>query len=168
MVPDEVAPDSLIPNLQYYEPRTAHGSSLSPGVHASIFARAGLLDAAVKSMHLASRMDLDDLTGTTAGGLHLATMGSVWQALVFGFGGVRPRGGALFIDPALPPTWNTLGIMVRFRGTPVRITMRFASVRVAPERPVPVVVGERGEQILVGPSGADFRLSGGRWEVEAP
>ena len=41
LVPDEVAPGSLGPNLDFYEPRTAHGSSLSPGVHASLFARAG-------------------------------------------------------------------------------------------------------------------------------
>ena len=43
LVPDEVAPGSLAPNLDYYEPRTAHGSSLSPGVHASLLARAGRL-----------------------------------------------------------------------------------------------------------------------------
>ena len=36
-------------------------------------------------------MDLDDLTGSTAGGLHLATMGGLWQALAFGFAGLRPR-----------------------------------------------------------------------------
>ena len=168
MVPDEVAPGSLLPNLQYYEPRTAHGSSLSPGVHAALFARAGLLDAAVKSLHMASRMDLDDLTGTTAGGLHLATMGSVWQALVFGFAGIRPRGEALHIDPALPPPWNGLEVRVRFRGSRVRVNLRFASVRVESDRPLPVVIGERGEPVEVGPSGVHFRLSGESWEVKAP
>ena len=35
---DETAPDSLIPNLDFYEPRTAHGSSLSPAIHASLSA----------------------------------------------------------------------------------------------------------------------------------
>ena len=39
LVPDEVAADSLGPNLDFYEPRTAHGSSLSPAVHASLLAR---------------------------------------------------------------------------------------------------------------------------------
>ena len=38
LVPDEVVPGSLEPNLRYYEPRTAHGSSLSPAIHASLFA----------------------------------------------------------------------------------------------------------------------------------
>ncbi len=39
LVPDEVAPDSLSANLDFYEPRTAHGSSLSPAVHAALLAR---------------------------------------------------------------------------------------------------------------------------------
>ena len=43
LVPDEVATGSLAPNLEFYEPRTAHGSSLSPAIHAALFARAGLL-----------------------------------------------------------------------------------------------------------------------------
>ena len=34
-----MAPGSLGPNLDFYEPRTAHGSSLSPGIHAALFAR---------------------------------------------------------------------------------------------------------------------------------
>ena len=51
-------------------------------------------------------IDLDDLTGTTAGGLHLATMGGLWQAFAFGFAGLRPRGGVLHLDPRLPPAWT--------------------------------------------------------------
>jgi nucleotide-binding universal stress UspA family protein len=92
LVPEEVEPGSLTANLRFYEPRTAHGSSLSPGIHAALFARAGMLDEALAGLRLASRIDLDDLTETTAGGLHLAAMGSVWQALAFGFAGLRPTG----------------------------------------------------------------------------
>ena len=43
--PRETAPGSLAPNLAYYGPRTAHGSSLSPAVHATLLARAGEPDA---------------------------------------------------------------------------------------------------------------------------
>ena len=94
LVPDEVAPGSLGPNLDFYEPRTAHGSSLSPAIHASLLARAGRFEEALGALELAARMDLDDLTRTTAGGLHLATMGGLWQALAFGFAGVRAAAGA--------------------------------------------------------------------------
>ena len=71
------------------EPRTAARSRLRS--HASLLARAGRYRAALEALRIAARMDLDDLTGSTAGGLHLATMGGLWQALAFGFGGIRPR-----------------------------------------------------------------------------
>ena len=153
LVPDEVEPDSLVPNLDFYEPRTAHGSSLSPGIHASLFARAGRLSEAVHALELAARMDLDDLTGTTAGGVHLATMGSVWQALAFGFAGIRPKGQRLRIDPVLPEGWRTLDLTVRFRGSRVRIRVEPEAVEVRAdpataiefpgESPVPVGAGGR-------------------------
>ena len=48
LVPDEVAAGSLEPNLDFYGPRTAHGSTLSPGVHATLLARAGRLAASAR------------------------------------------------------------------------------------------------------------------------
>ena len=127
LVPNEVAPGSLEPNLEYYEPRTAHGSSLSPAIHAALFARAGRLTEAVEALQMAARIDLDDLTGTSAGGVHLATMGGLWQALAFGFAGVRPSGDVLRVDPRLPGEWQALELRLRFRGSRV-------IVRIEPER----------------------------------
>jgi trehalose/maltose hydrolase-like predicted phosphorylase len=121
LVPDEVAPGSLLPNLDFYEPRTAHGSSLSPAIHAGLFARAGRFRDALRALRIAARIDLDDLTRSAASGLHLATMGGLWQALVFGFAGVRPRGDSLAVDPRLPPEWGALELNLRFRGSPLRL-----------------------------------------------
>ncbi len=122
LLPDEVAPGSLEANLRFYEPRTAHGSSLSPGVHAALFARVRDDRRALEALRIAARIDLDDVTGTTAGGLHLAALGSVWQAIVFGFAGMRPGGdGALRIDPRLPAQWSALEVRLRFRGSAVRL-----------------------------------------------
>jgi trehalose/maltose hydrolase-like predicted phosphorylase len=157
LIPEEVAPGSLVPNLEFYEPRTAHGSSLSPAVHASLFARAGLLPEAVAALRLAARIDLDDLTGTTAGGLHLATMGGVWQALVFGFAGARPRGDALELDPRLPESWNALELRLSFRGSPLRIRLEHDLVAVDADGPIRVQVGEH--------EGRSFKLQADRWEV---
>ncbi|HET8651777.1 MAG TPA: glycosyl hydrolase family 65 protein [Gaiellaceae bacterium] len=133
LLPEEVEGGSLLPNLEYYEPRTAHGSSLSPAVHAALFARARRFDEAVEALSLAARLDLDDLTGSTAGGLHLATMGGVWQALAFGFAGVRPSGDRLVVDPRLPPRWNGLELALRFRGRPFRLSIRRRAVEVDSE-----------------------------------
>jgi trehalose/maltose hydrolase-like predicted phosphorylase len=128
LLPGEVAPGSLLPNLDFYEPRTAHGSSLSPAIHASLLARAGRYRPALEALRIAARMDLDDLTGTTAGGLHLATMGGLWQALAFGFAGIRPRGERLLVAPRLPTEWNALELALRLRGRPVRLRIDRAGV----------------------------------------
>ncbi|HVN50804.1 MAG TPA: 2-oxo acid dehydrogenase subunit E2, partial [Acidimicrobiales bacterium] len=140
LVPDEVVPGSLEPNLRFYEPRTAHGSSLSPGVHASLFARAGRYERALDALAMAARVDLDDLTGTTAGGLHLAAMGTVWQALVFGFAGLRPHGDRLTIDPRLPASWAALEVTVRFHGSRVRTRVEHGRISVDTEGPVRVAL----------------------------
>jgi trehalose/maltose hydrolase-like predicted phosphorylase len=142
LLPDEVVPGSLGPNLSFYEPRTAHGSSLSPAIHAALFARASRFDAALENLRLASRLDLDDLTGTTAGGLHLATMGGVWQALVFGFAGVRPRGNTLLVDPRLPPAWDALEVRLRFRGHPLALRIEHGALSLTGDD---VVLTTRGE-----------------------
>ena len=131
LVPDEVAAGSLIPNLDHYEPRTAHGSSLSPGIHAALFARAGRPDDGLDLLRLAAHTDLDDVTRATAAGLHIATMGSVWQAIVLGYAGLRPQGEVLHIDPSLPSSWDQLEINVRFMGSHVRVEIDRGDVRVS-------------------------------------
>ncbi len=142
LVPGEVAPGSLGPNLDFYEPRTAHGSSLSPAVHAALFARAGRPEDGLAPFQLAARLDLDDLTNTTAGGLHLAAMGGVWQALVLGFAGVHPDRDALAVDPRLPQAWHGLDLRLRFRGVPLRLRAEHELVTVEAGAPLSIRVGD--------------------------
>jgi trehalose/maltose hydrolase-like predicted phosphorylase len=140
LIPDEVEPGTLEPNLAFYEPRTAHGSSLSPGIHASLFARARQYDRALNALRMACRMDLDDLTSSTGGGLHLATMGSMWQALAFGFAGLRPDVDHLRVDPRLPPTWAGLEIRVRYHDLRVRLRVEHDQLSIEADGPVPLVI----------------------------
>jgi trehalose/maltose hydrolase-like predicted phosphorylase len=143
LVPEEVAPGSLEPNLAFYEPRTAHGSSLSPAVHVSLLARAGRLEEAVTLLELAARLDIDDLTGTTAGGLHVACMGGVWQSLVFGFLGARVRQGVLQLQPVLPARWRSLRAALTVRGSPVRVKVTPGGVDVEADGPLTLELGGR-------------------------
>jgi trehalose/maltose hydrolase-like predicted phosphorylase len=143
LVPEEVAPGSLEPNLAFYEPRTAHGSSLSPAISAALLARARRFGPALDALRLSCRLDVDDLTGTTSGGVHLATMGGVWQALVFGFGGVRVSKDRLTVEPRLPEAWNALDLRLKFRGHPVRIHIEQDSLAVDAHPAVPILVGDR-------------------------
>jgi trehalose/maltose hydrolase-like predicted phosphorylase len=147
MVPDAVEPGSLPANVSFYEPRTAHGSSLSPAIHAALLARAGWFGPALEWLRVAARIDLDDLTGTTAGGLHLATMGGLWQALAFGFAGVRATQGHLLIDPHLPPAWRALEIALRYQGMPFRLRVEPGTVEIDSDALTLRRVGARWEAV---------------------
>jgi kojibiose phosphorylase len=103
-------------NFHHYEPRTAHGSSLSPGVHALFAARLGELGRAERYLRQTAAIDLDDQMANAAGGVHMAALGSLWQAVVVGFAGVELLDDRLAVCPSLAPRWRRLGIPLCWRG----------------------------------------------------
>jgi trehalose/maltose hydrolase-like predicted phosphorylase len=162
-VPDEVAPGSLAPNLDFYEPRTAHGSSLSPAIHAALFARTGDHQRALDALRIAARIDLDDLTGTTSSGLHLATMGGHWQALAFGIAGLRSVAGRLVVDPRHPDAWAEFEVHVRHRGSRVSVRTQRSRLTVRAEPPAAVLVG--GAPYTADAGGMTFLRREDGWEA---
>jgi trehalose/maltose hydrolase-like predicted phosphorylase len=154
LIPDGVAPGSLVPNLDRYLPRTSHGSSLSPSVHATLLARAGRPSEALELLRLATSIDLEDLTQTTAGGLHLANLGGIWQTVVHGFAGLSvtgPDDRAFSLDPVLPEEWEELRFRVRWHGRRVRCRLRHDGAEVGCDRPL--VVSLHGSETRVDPPG---------------
>ena len=137
---DELPAGSLAADVDDELPHIAHGSSLSPAICASVLARAGRPDDAMEWFDLAARIDLDDLTYQTATGLHLATMGGLWQAVVFGFAGIRPTASGLRIDPHLPTRWTSVRVRLRYRGAAVRVHVDHDGVAVDATEPVPVII----------------------------
>lgn len=143
LVPEEVVAGSLGPNLRRYLPFTAHGSSLSPPIHASLLARAGRVEEALEWFRLAGRLDLDDLTGTTAGGVHLGAMGGLWQALTFGFLGLAiDAGGLIRLDPRLPRSWDAVVQHLIVGGTRLRLEVGQDHVEVESDHPVRLACGD--------------------------
>ncbi|MCK6493753.1 MAG: glycoside hydrolase family 65 [Nitrospira sp.] len=110
-------------NFRYYEPRTAHGSSLSPALHALVSARLGEADLAAQYFQDASTIDLSHHGSKAAGGVHIATLGGLWQAVVFGMGGIRLREGGLVIDPHLPSNWDRLSFPLQWSGRSISVTI---------------------------------------------
>jgi len=89
--------ETLEANYAYYEPRTQHGSSLSPSVHAIAAARLGLAGDAHRYFMKSALVDLEGdfkavSGGTFIGGVHTAACAGTWQAAVYGFGGTPTRG----------------------------------------------------------------------------
>jgi trehalose/maltose hydrolase-like predicted phosphorylase len=107
-------------NFKFYEPRCAHGSSLSAGMHAMVAARLGHVEVALRYLHETATADLD-FNPNSAGGVRIAGLGGLWQAVMLGFAGVDLRGDALGIAPRLPPQWRSLSFHVRWKGRTVAI-----------------------------------------------
>ncbi len=88
------------------------------------------------------------------GGVHIAAMGSVWQALALGFTGARPRGDVLQLDPRLAAGWERLELRLRFRGAQLRVRVSEGAIEVSSDLPAqvsvagaePVTVGSRGHR----------------------
>lgn len=140
LVPEELAPGTLATNIDFYDPRTAHGSSLSPGIHAALLARAGRTAEALAALRMVAFIDLADEFHRTAEGLHMAAMGSLWQAVVLGFAGLRPAGDELTVDPHLPPGWSALELPFRLRGRRIRVRIEPDRLAIRADRPVTVRV----------------------------
>jgi kojibiose phosphorylase len=107
---DRFSPEIRELNYRYYEPRTAHGSSLSPAIHAAVAARLGDPERAVRYFKEAARIDLSP-SSYAAGGVHVGALAGLWQAAVYGFAGLGLRPGGVDSDPHLPRAWKGL----RFR-----------------------------------------------------
>jgi trehalose/maltose hydrolase-like predicted phosphorylase len=119
-------------NFRYYEPRTGHGSSLSPSIHAAFAARLGDVELAERYFRQSAAIDLTNNMGNAAGGVHAAALGGLWQAVVFGFAGLElgPRGPRL--NPRLPATWQALKLAIEWRGRRFPLEVRREAVPVAP------------------------------------
>jgi len=120
LLPKEFSSAMAEKNFRYYEPRCAHGSSLSTGMHALVAARLG--DAAMASHYLRATAATDlDFDPNSAGGVRIAGLGALWQAVILGFAGLDLKGGMLGVDPRLPPQWRSLSFRVCWRGQSVAI-----------------------------------------------
>jgi alpha,alpha-trehalose phosphorylase len=115
-------------NFDYYDPITTGDSTLSGVVQSIIAAEVGYRDLALRYFYSALFVDLADLHGNTSDGVHVASTGGVWNALVYGFGGMRDHNGSITFDPRLPATWKQLVFRVSLRGTRVRVTVVHGSI----------------------------------------
>ena len=145
---DSFPPEVRAANFRFYEPRTAHDSSLSPSFHALVAARLGDLPMAERYLRQALLIDLDferkGWAGAT-GGVHIAALGGVWQALAFGFLGMRPSDAGLRFEPRIPLHWGVLRMPLQWRGSQLRVTARPDAVEIADESGGPVALAIGGD-----------------------
>ena len=123
---DQYSDESVRVNYDYYMPRTDHtyGSSLGPSIMTIMACDLGKPDDAYEHFIRAVRADLRDVRGNAGDGIHAASAGGTWQAVVFGFGGLRVTANTWITNPRLPHNWKRLAFKFYHRGTLHEVDVR--------------------------------------------
>ncbi|MCI0554522.1 MAG: glycoside hydrolase family 65 protein [Anaerolineae bacterium] len=110
--------ESVRANYDYYNPRTDHtyGSSLGPSIQAIVACMMDYPEDAYEHFIRAVRADLRDVRGNASDGIHAASSGGTWQAVVFGFGGLQVTSDGWTTMPRLPKHWKRLAFKFFHRG----------------------------------------------------
>jgi trehalose/maltose hydrolase-like predicted phosphorylase len=150
-----MAADALTRTIDYYLARTAHGSTLSRVVHASVLARVDPARA-WGTFRDALVADLDDTQGgTTKEGVHLGAMAGTVDIVTRAFAGVHFRDGALTFDPCLPEELRGVGFGLQYRGQRIDVTLDHARLQLAAH---PCAAAPRVRIVV---AGTDTTLGGG-------
>jgi alpha,alpha-trehalose phosphorylase len=148
---DDFTAEEKARNFDYYERLTVRDSSLSACVQAVMAAEVGHLDLAYDYAYEAALIDMRNLHHNTGDGLHMASLGGAWSALVAGFGGLRERDGCLCFDPALPMGLSGLTFTIRWRGARLKVEIDPISVKYTVHNgaDAQVTLRHAGEQLTV-------------------
>jgi kojibiose phosphorylase len=111
-------------NFLYYEKRTMHKSSLSACAHALLASDVKEYEKAHRYFTYAVNGDLKGLFGNIVDGMHAASIGGTWQAVVNGFCGMRMVHGMLSFDPHLPPFLKEISFSVHYKTFELSVTVR--------------------------------------------
>lgn len=127
----ELSPDAAARNIEYYDRRTSHGSTLSLVTHAA--ALAALDPGSSWERFLAAlESDIADIQGgTTKEGIHLGVMSGTLDLVQRGYLGTSIRGDVLHFAPRLIGGIEGLSLSMQFRGTPIHVRLEAGRLHVA-------------------------------------
>lgn len=147
MLPEQFSAASCLANLQFYEPRTIHDSSLSKAIHGIVAARCGLLTQSYQFWREGTEIDLGADPHSCDDGIHAAATGAIWLGAIQGFAGVSVRDGELHLNPALPEQWQQLSFPLFWQGCELQVTLD--AQRIAIRTSAPVSLRLNGQLISV-------------------
>jgi len=146
---------SYIPeNIQYYESRTSHGSTLSKLVHSRVTARSNR-PKSWKSFREALKSDVEDVQGgTTQEGIHLGAMAGTVDMVQRGYTGLQLWNDMLWLNPKLPEQIKKLRFKIKYRGHWLELDiskdqLKISSVGGWPHT-VPLMIGDKQYKIHEG------------------
>lgn len=126
----EVPAEALARTIDYYLQRTAHGSTLSRVVHASVLARADP-SRSWGTFREALAADLDDTQGGTTGeGIHLGAMAGTADVVMRSFAGFRTDSDVVVLEPRLPQGLRCARFALLHRGQRLDVRLDRDSVSI--------------------------------------
>ncbi|GAA2238004.1 glycosyl hydrolase family 65 protein [Rarobacter faecitabidus] len=149
---DEFSLAQKLADFDYYDPLTTGDSTLSAVVQSIVASEVGYQELALDYFRLAAYVDLADLHHNASDGVHVASIGGVWNALVCGFGGFRDYLGNFSLEPRLPEVWEGLTFRVTLKGTRVRVELTAGQA---------VLTVEDGEHATLTVCGDEVRVEAG-------
>jgi len=139
-------PDSARRNIDYYDRRTSHGSTLSYIAHAGVLA-AIEPEASWERFLVALESDVGDVQGgTTKEGIHLGVMAGTVDLIQRAYTGADIRDGVLYFTPTQTDRLDGLSFPMQVRGAPIRVTICDSELTVVItggySRPIKVGIGD--------------------------
>ena len=125
---DEYDNEIMKRNLEYYEPRTEHGSSLSACMYSLLACRTNNAEFAYPFFMKSATADLKSGGKQWAGliyigGTHPASEGGAWIVTINGFAGVSVKDGKVICNPCLPEKWNRMSFKYKYMNDLYSITV---------------------------------------------
>jgi trehalose/maltose hydrolase-like predicted phosphorylase len=151
----EYAPDTVRKNIDYYDHRTSHGSTLSFIAHAGILADIDPQSSWERYM-VALESDVGDVQGgTTQEGIHMGVMAGTLDLIQRSYAGSEIFDSVLHFHPKPVEKLEGLSFPMRFRGTPLEITLEGGKLTVGTQsdgfnRSIKVGVGDEVREIKAG------------------
>jgi len=165
-------PDTAARTISYYDGRTSHGSTLSFVTYAGVLAALDP-ESSWDRFLVALRSDVDDIQdGTTKEGIHMGVMAGTLDVVQRYYAGTHVRDSVLYFDPRLPSGLGDLSFPMKFRETPMLVTLSRdrLTLAVPPEGAShPIRAGIPGDVRELCPGDqAVFELNGGVSANEPP
>lgn len=126
--PDLFSREVKMANWEYYEPKTIHDSSLSRAIYSVVASDCGESEKAYSNFLHTIDIDMGQNPCSSDEGIHAASMGGIWLAVVRGFAGMRLQKDCLYLKPCLPKEISEITFQAVYRGK--RITIRLTSGRI--------------------------------------
>jgi trehalose/maltose hydrolase-like predicted phosphorylase len=150
----EWGPDRTRRNIDYYDRRTSHGSTLSYVAHAAVLAS---IDpkASWERFLVALESDVGDVQGgTTKEGIHLGVMAGTVDLIQRAYTGAEIRDGVLYFAPTMAEHLDGLSFPMQVRGTPIRVTIGDGQLTVVitggSSRPIKVRIDDEVQELGAG------------------